>query len=369
MAGRLRDSAERHFQKTLSLMQKGRSKEALKELGKAEETAKRAKANDILLNAQALKGHIMQTVGAYEEALKIHVLSLKAAEELLSKDPDNKHYQSSLQMNIDAIGTLGNLFYNTGHFLQAKSCCELCLSIFQKLLQTDPENVTYQSGVGMTLNNLGALLKNMGRIEEAKQRYEKALEMYEKLLQTDPENVTYQSYVGGILNNLGNLLKNMGRIEEARQRYEKALEIFKGSMQYLTIGTKSKSIISIVELTSELTRKGNQYDQMKCLKEAIELCKKYQDFFIKYELKHERELVMGIGLSAYIDFLLKNIRAESDSGKRADEYEKAIKAIEKLKLVGEDEAISKLQYFTNWIRKSSSFIPISKYFSVKCLKS
>ena len=29
----------------------------------------------------------------------------------------------------------------------------------------------------------------------------------------------------------------------------------------------------------------------------------------------------------------------------------------------------KEQYFTNWIRKSSSFIPISKYFSVKCLKS
>jgi len=28
-----------------------------------------------------------------------------------------------------------------------------------------------------------------------------------------------------------------------------------------------------------------------------------------------------------------------------------------------------IQYFTNWIRKSSSFIPISKYFSVKCLKS
>ena len=26
------------------------------------------------------------------------------------------------------------------------------------------------------------------------------------------------------------------------------------------------------------------------------------------------------------------------------------------------------QYFTNWIEKSFSFIPISKYFSVKCLK-
>jgi len=30
--------------------------------------------------------------------------------------------------------------------------------------------------------------------------------------------------------------------------------------------------------------------------------------------------------------------------------------------------LDNVQYFTNWIRKSSSFIPISKYFSVKCLK-
>jgi len=27
--------------------------------------------------------------------------------------------------------------------------------------------------------------------------------------------------------------------------------------------------------------------------------------------------------------------------------------------------VDRIQYFTNWIRKSSSFIPISKYFSVK----
>ena len=35
----------------------------------------------------------------------------------------------------------------------------------------------------------------------------------------------------------------------------------------------------------------------------------------------------------------------------------------------ENLEIEVIQYFTNWIRKSSSFIPISKYFSVKCLKS
>ena len=83
----------------------------------------------------------------------------------------------------------------------------------------------------------------MGRIEEAKQRYEKALEMYEKLLNNDPENVAYQSDVGMTLNNLGTLLSDMGRIEEAKQRYEKALEIFTEPMQYLTIGKKSHSIM------------------------------------------------------------------------------------------------------------------------------
>jgi putative DNA methylase len=34
-----------------------------------------------------------------------------------------------------------------------------------------------------------------------------------------------------------------------------------------------------------------------------------------------------------------------------------------------DIPLDRIQYFTNWIEKSFSFIPISKYFSVKCLKS
>ncbi len=294
MSESLRDSAINYFNEALELMVKNQNKEALEVLEKAEEAAYQTKANDIFRYVQSLKGHLLQTLGEYEEALNLHSLAIKAAEELFVTDPDNEFYQSIIQMNLDEIITLGNLFYNTGRFLQAKNCYELHLLISQKLLENDPENVAYQSSVAMTLNNLGILLKNMGRIEEAKQRYEKALEIY-----TEP-------------------------------------------MQYLTIGRKSHSIMKLVELNTEQAKKGNQYDQMKCLKEAIELCKRNQDFFIKYELKHERELVIGSELSAYISFLLKNIRAEPDTGKRADEYEKAIKTVEKLKSVEEDEAISKL---------------------------
>ncbi|KKH45202.1 hypothetical protein EO93_14085 [Methanosarcina sp. 1.H.A.2.2] len=675
----MRDSAIDHFNETISLMQKGQPREALEELEKAEEAAKRAKTNDILLNVQTLKGLIMQTIGAYEEALKIHSLALKATEELLSKDPGNKSYQSNLQMNLDEIFKIGNHFYKMGRFLQAKNCYELHLLISQKLLETDKENVTYQSDVGGTLNNLGILLsdmgriedakakyeralemreellqndpenvayqsyvgttlnnlasllktmgriedakakyektleiyekllqncpenvayqsyvgttlnnlgnllrnmgriedakakyekaleiyeillktnpenvayqldvggtlnnlgillsdmgriedakakcekalemreellqndpenvtyqsyvggalnnlgnllKNMGRMEEAKQRYEKALnmrqkllktdlenvayqsdvamtlnnlgillsdmgriedakakcekalemreellqndpenvtyqsyvgttlnnlavllsdmgriedakakyekaleiyekllqndpenvtyqsyvamtlnnlavllsdmgriedakakydkalEIYEKLLQNDPENVAYQSYVGGTLNNLGNLLKNMGRMEEAKQRYEKALEIYTEPMQYLTIGRKSESIIRLIQLNSEQAEKEtNSFNQMKCLREAFQLCKEQREFFIKYKLKHERKLVTEAGLSAYIDFLMKNVRLEDNSEKRAKEYDKALQAVEKLGEMEDDETVSKL---------------------------
>jgi len=631
MSGRLRDSAERSIKKTLSLMKKGKPEDALKELEKAEEAANKAKANDILLNIQTLKGCIMQTLEAYEEAFKIHVISIKITKELLLKDPYNKTYQSSIQMNLAAIGNLGNLFYSMGRLLQAKNCDELRLLIFQELLNKDPENVVYQLDVAMTLNDLGILFWNMGRMEEAKERYEKALEMreklrendlenvvyqsdvamtlnnlgnllsdigrmeeakeryekafkiYETLLENDPEDVAYQSYVGTTLNNLGNILRimgcmeeakeryekalemletllendpkdvtyqsdvgstlnnlgvllsdmgliedakqryekalemreilfdkypenvayqsnvgatlnnlgalfwnigrmedakqryekalemrekllnnypenvvyqsyvgmtlnnlgllfsdigrmeeakqryeralemreklrendlenvayqsdvamtlnnlgnlfsdigrmeeakqryekalgiyekllnnypqnvayqsdvamtlnnlgallsDMGRSEEAKQKYEKALEIYTEPMQYLTIGRKSHSIMKLIELNTEQAKsETNSHRRIKYLEEAYQLCKNNQEFFSRYGLQHEKKLVMEAGLSAYVDYVIEDIKEEKDSKKRAEGYEKAIKAIEKLGKIEDDEEVEKI---------------------------
>ena len=302
MSESLRDSAERHFQKTLFLMQNRKYEEALKELEKAEEAVK-----------------------------------------LLLKNPENKFFQANLRMNFNNVFTLGYNLHDMGRFPQAQNFYELSFLISQKLLETDPENVTYQSYVGGILNNLGILLSDMGRIEEAKQRYEKALEMREKLLKNDPENITYQSYVGTTLNNLGALFSDMGGIEEAKQRYEKALEIFTEPMQYLTIGRKSQAIIRVIELNLDLAEEEtNDLKKMEYLKESYQLCKKNKEFFITYGLRHERKLVMEAGFSAYVDYVMKNIRFERDSKKRAIGYEKAINAIEKLGKSEDDEEVEKI---------------------------
>jgi tetratricopeptide (TPR) repeat protein len=164
----------------------------------------------------------------------------------------------------------------------------------------------------------------MGRFFQAKNCYERHLTISQNLLQNDPENLGYQSDVAMTLNNLGNLLSDMGRFEDAKDRYEKTLKIFTEPMQYLTIGRKSQAIIKIIELCLELVDKATNYrKQMEYLEESYQLCKENQDFFIIYGLRHERKLVMEAGFSAYVEYVMKNIRWENDSKKRAIGYEKS----------------------------------------------
>ncbi|AKB48082.1 hypothetical protein MSKOL_2305 [Methanosarcina sp. Kolksee] len=152
-------------------MQKGKPEEALKELEIAEKNAFKAKANDIFLNVQTIKGRIMLSLGAYEEALEVHTLSLKTIEKYIYKDPANEFSRSIFQANLEAIDTLSDVFHSIGHFSQAKSCCELNLSIYTRFLDNEPENVEYQLNVAVALNNLGNLLSDMGQTKEAKNRY------------------------------------------------------------------------------------------------------------------------------------------------------------------------------------------------------
>ena len=254
MSRSLRDSAVNHFNETLSLMQKGKSIEALKALENAEKTAK-----------------------------------------LLLKDPENEFFQANLQINLHNVFNLGYFLQSTGRFPQAQNFYELSFLISHKLLETDPENVAYQSDVAMTLNNLGALLSDMGRIDDAK------------------------------------------------ERYEETLGIFTEPMQYLTIGRKSQAIIKVIELNLNLAEEETNYrKQMDYLEESYQLCKENQEFFITYGLRHERKLVMEAGFSAYVDYVMKDIRWEKDSKKRSIGYKKAIKAIEKLGKIGDDEEVEKI---------------------------
>ncbi len=384
----LREEAGKYFQETLTLMQNGQPEKALESLQKAEEAAQKAKANDILIHTLNIRGQLMLTLGALDEVLRVCGFASNFFAEILSKDPENKFFQRSLQMNLNNIDTAGNLYSKACHFPEAKKSYELglkvsqkllnsnpdnkfcqiyvgnilgtlgtllirdmgrieeakqryekALEIYEELLKTDPENVTYQSDVGTMLNNLGNLLSDMGRIEEAKQRYEKALEIYEKLLKTNPENVTYQSYVGTTLNNLGTLLRNMGRIEEAKQRYEKALE-----MREKLLENDPKNVAYQSYVGTTLNNLGNLLSDMGRMEEAKQRYEKALQIYEKLlktdteNVTHQSDVAMMLN---NLGNLLSNMGRIEEAKQR---YEKALEIYEKL-FKNDPENIAYQSYF------------------------
>jgi len=227
----LKDSAERYFQNTAKLMQKEKYKEALKEIEKAQNIVKELNKNEYILIFSSLKGHLLYLLGRYEESLKIHTFGLKYNEEILSRGPYNKIYESAFTVSFLDVFALGNRFYNTGNFFRAKDCYEFYLLISQRLLKANPENLSYLSDVAMALNNLGALLTSIEHFQEAEGRFEEALKIRQKFLEVTPEDATYKSDVAMTLNNLGGLLTKMGSIDEAKKKLEKALELRLGLLK------------------------------------------------------------------------------------------------------------------------------------------
>ncbi len=219
------EKAVKRFNESLDLIQVGKLEEALEFLPKAENAAYEAGNDAVLLHTLKLRGQILESLGRLEEALETYTFALKTNEELLETDPEDELYLDFLQMNLNNIGNLGNMFWRTGNSQSSKQSYETGIEICQKRLESQPENYFYQMYAGNTLNNLGELLAGMGQTEEAKENYEKALKIYEKLLEDYPGDQEYLSDTVMTLNNLGTLFSEEGQKEEAKENFKKALEI------------------------------------------------------------------------------------------------------------------------------------------------
>lgn len=222
---KLREEAVKYFNKTMDLMQKGRTEESLESLHKAEKAAHEAKDGAILFHTLKTRGQILQSLGRLEEAMQTYSFSLLTSERLLLEDPENKLYIDTLRLNLNNIGNLGNIFQRMGNFALSRQCYETGLEISRKLLDSQLENDFYQMYTGNTLNNLGELLFTMRQVKEAEEKYEEALKVYENLLQKYPKDAEYLSDKEMTLNNLGILFSEKGQKEEARKNFKEALRI------------------------------------------------------------------------------------------------------------------------------------------------
>lgn len=221
------EEAVKYFNEALDLIRAEKSQEALESIEKAEKAANTAKDEAILLHILKLRGKVLESTGKLKEALETYTFALKTNEKLLETDSENELYLDTLEMNLNNIGNLGNLFRRIGNFQSSKISYETGLEICQKRLKYQQENHFYQTYIGNTHNNLGELLAEMGQIEEAEENYKTALDIYEKLLKDYPGDLEHISDKVMTLQNLGLLFSEKGQKEEARENLKKALEILK----------------------------------------------------------------------------------------------------------------------------------------------
>lgn len=244
-ADQLIEKAANRFNESLRLVQAGKLEEALESLQEAEKIAREAENDAVLLHALKSKGQILETLGRLDEALETYTFALKINEKLLETDPKNELYLTLLQMNMNNIGNLGNLFRQTGNSQASKESYETGLDICQKRLKIQPQNDYYQMYCGNTYNNLGELLAGMGLTEEAKENYEKSLKISEKLLNDFPGDFEYLSDKVMTLNNLGILFSEEEQKEEARENFKNALKILEGLSKNFPDNARIKEELSL----------------------------------------------------------------------------------------------------------------------------
>ena len=243
----LREEAVKHFNESLDLIRSEKLEKSLEPLQKAEEAAREAQSDVILLHVLKLRGQILEYLGRLEEALEIYTFALKTNEKFLERDPENELFLDILEMDLNSIGNLGNKFRGIGNFQFSKRSYETGLGICRKRLEFQPENDFCRTYAGNTLNNLGELLAEKGQTEEAKENYEKALGIYEKILKDYPGDFEHISDKVMTLQNLGILFSKNGQKEEAKENLKKALEIMESLRKSYPENRKIKEEISLTQ--------------------------------------------------------------------------------------------------------------------------
>lgn len=311
MSKRARDMAFRHFNKGVSLIEKGLHEDALDILEEAEEQAKEADSPQILVAVLQTYADLLFAHERKDEALTRY----STAADILEKEPE--HLSSEQKANM--FSNMALALENAGKNEEAKEKYEVSAQGYRELLDEEPDNISYLSNAVSTLNNMGALLAEMGMNGEALDTFEEAFDLHERT-SGDKEDDGYQQKRATILENLMNIpLENASGVDE--QRYTRLLE------QYAEIDTEdkgsSKMSTALQNIAHMLEKEGKTDEAFMKLEEALETVSRQFD-----EMPEEpANRKMLIDILRDMNRLLEN---EKDSGRMLDKYELILQMSRKL---------------------------------------
>jgi len=217
MSKRARDMAFRHFNKGVSLIEKGLHEDALKSFEQAEEQAKEAESPQILVAVLQTYADLLFSHDKKNAAVERYI----TASDILEKNPKYLAPEQRASM----FSNMGTALENIEKKEEARDKYEISAQIYRELIEKEPSNTSHISNAVSTLNNMGALLAEMGENDEALERFEEAFTLYEKTSENEKDDPEYQLKRITILGNLLNIpVESASKMDG--ERYGQLLEMY-----------------------------------------------------------------------------------------------------------------------------------------------
>lgn len=137
-----------------------------------------------LCEIRLLYGILQESMKNYGMAAERYESIFPILQKHLESDPENLEYQT--KANI-AYTQLGIVYFLANEYEKSKDAFEKALSISAKLLEKDPENPIYLEDIAVTFEEYAKLLKKLDRNEGAEEYSAKAERLKKKLEEQAPE--------------------------------------------------------------------------------------------------------------------------------------------------------------------------------------
>jgi tetratricopeptide (TPR) repeat protein/tRNA A-37 threonylcarbamoyl transferase component Bud32 len=167
-------------------------------------------------------GQVRQARADVAAALTAYEESLALAQRVADSDPQNATWQLGLGTSHFYVGDLkrrkGDLDGALMHF-------QAYQDIARKLVERDPSNVEWKLELSYGYSNVAAILSGQRKFAAAREQLELTREIHSEIIRIKPGDAAIQTSRANNLNRLGVLLQRIGEPGEAVTSFQRELEI------------------------------------------------------------------------------------------------------------------------------------------------
>jgi tetratricopeptide (TPR) repeat protein len=166
-------------------------------------------------------GSVLADLDKTPAALQAYAQSQEICDRLVAAVPGDTVYQQDL---ADCLGRVGDLYKADGNLAKARASYQRCLQISESLVSRDETNPVRRQQLALTFQRLAEATALSDREQEALGYYKVSCDIFQRLLETNGRNVTWQEFLANGYLQTGKILQQGGKTADATAQYNQSLK-------------------------------------------------------------------------------------------------------------------------------------------------